>query len=147
LGGWKRVLVDRVASGPRGSATWSPGRVIVWPHPFQLMTMTTHKRPKPQRRPSRRFDPVHDSWRRANSGWFIPNQSLGLQPKEPNMSRSTVIARKLMGYPPATSRAAVALGIALAIAPTWSHAETRVRGTPQAVVVEAQNASVKEILV
>jgi hypothetical protein len=46
----------------------------------------------------------------------------------------------------AASFATVAFGIALAIAPTWARAETRVRGTPQAVVVEAQDASVEEIL-
>jgi hypothetical protein len=45
------------------------------------------------------------------------------------------------------SPAAIALGLALAIAPTWARAETHVRGTPQAVVVEAQNATVEEILV
>jgi hypothetical protein len=46
-----------------------------------------------------------------------------------------------------TSAAAIGLGMALAIAPTWAWAETRVHGTPQAVVVEAQNATVEEILV
>jgi hypothetical protein len=66
---------------------------------------------------------------------------------EPNMSRLTFIARRLGGYPTATSHAALALGIALGVAPTWSHADTQVRGTPKAVVVEAQNASVKEILI
>jgi hypothetical protein len=46
-----------------------------------------------------------------------------------------------------TSPAAIGLGMALAIAPTWVRAETKVHGTPQAVVVEAQNATVEEILV
>jgi hypothetical protein len=63
------------------------------------------------------------------------------------MSRLTFIARKLGDYPTSASHAALALGIALAIAPTWSRADTQVRGTPKAVVVEAQNASVKEILI
>jgi hypothetical protein len=63
------------------------------------------------------------------------------------MSRLTFIARRLGGYPTAASHAALALGIALAVAPTWSRADTQVRGTPKAVVVEAQNASVKEILI
>jgi hypothetical protein len=44
------------------------------------------------------------------------------------------------------SALASAIGIALAIAPTWARAETQVHGTPQAVVVEAQNATVKEVL-
>jgi hypothetical protein len=63
------------------------------------------------------------------------------------MSGLTFIARRLGGHPSAASHAALALGIALAAAPTWSHADTQVRGTPKAVVVVAQNASVKEILI
>ena len=46
-----------------------------------------------------------------------------------------------------TSPAAIGLGMALAIAPTWAWAETQVHGTPQAVVVEAKNATIEEILV
>jgi hypothetical protein len=46
-----------------------------------------------------------------------------------------------------SAAAAIAFGIALAIGPTWARGETQVRGTPQAVVVEAQNASVEEIMV
>jgi hypothetical protein len=42
---------------------------------------------------------------------------------------------------------AIVLGIALAILPISVRAETKVRGTPQAVVVEVQNASVEEVLV
>jgi hypothetical protein len=45
------------------------------------------------------------------------------------------------------SRCAIALPIAIALAPTWGHAEVQVRGTPQAVVIEAQDATVEEILV
>jgi hypothetical protein len=54
---------------------------------------------------------------------------------------------KMADFAAAAFPAAIALGIALAIAPTWACAETQVRGTPQAVVVEAQNATVEEILV
>jgi hypothetical protein len=43
--------------------------------------------------------------------------------------------------------AAIALVIALVITPTWARADIQVRGTPEAVVVEAQNATVEEILV
>jgi hypothetical protein len=43
--------------------------------------------------------------------------------------------------------AAIALGVALAIAPTLVLAEVVVRGNPNAVSIEAQNASVEEILV
>jgi SPOR domain len=42
---------------------------------------------------------------------------------------------------------AVALAVALTIVPICVRAETKVRGTPQAVVVETQNASVEEVLV
>jgi hypothetical protein len=64
-----------------------------------------------------------------------------------NMTPLTSIAlRKTADFTAAAAPAAIALGIALAIAPTWARAETQVRGTPQAVVVEAQNATVEEIL-
>jgi hypothetical protein len=43
--------------------------------------------------------------------------------------------------------AAIALGVALAIAPTSVLAKVVVRGNPKAVSIEAQNASVEEILV
>jgi hypothetical protein len=44
------------------------------------------------------------------------------------------------------SRYAIALPIAIALAPTSGRAEVQVRGTPQAVVIEAQDATVEEIL-
>jgi hypothetical protein len=55
--------------------------------------------------------------------------------------------RKTVDLAATASPAAIALGIALAIAPTWARAETQVHGTPQAVVVEAQNATIEEILI
>jgi hypothetical protein len=67
---------------------------------------------------------------------------------ESNMTPFIRIApRKTAGLSAAASPAAIALGIALAIAPTWARAETQVRGTPQAVVIETQNATIEEILV
>jgi hypothetical protein len=64
------------------------------------------------------------------------------------MTPSTSFAlRKTADFAATASPAAIALGIALAIAPTWARAETQVHGTPQAVVVEAQNATIEEILV
>jgi hypothetical protein len=64
-----------------------------------------------------------------------------------NMTPLTSIAlRKTADFAAAASPAAIALGIALAIAPMSARAETHVRGTPQAVVVEAQNATIEEIL-
>jgi hypothetical protein len=65
-----------------------------------------------------------------------------------NMTPSTSFAlRKTAVFAAAASPAAIVLGVALAIAPTWARAETQVHGTPQAVVVEAQNATIEEILV
>src|SRR5947199_127669 len=67
---------------------------------------------------------------------------------ESNMTPFTRMApRKAGDLSAAASPAAIALGIALAIAPTCTRAEIQVRGTPQSVVVEAQNATVEEILV
>ena len=43
--------------------------------------------------------------------------------------------------------AAIVLGVGLAVAPTLTFGETRVRGNPNAVSVEVKDASVKEILV
>jgi hypothetical protein len=43
--------------------------------------------------------------------------------------------------------AAIVLGVGLAVAPTLALAEAQVRGNPRAVTVEANNASVEEILV
>jgi hypothetical protein len=64
------------------------------------------------------------------------------------MTPSTSFALRKRAYFAATaSPATIVLGIALAIAPTWARAETQVHGTPQAVVVEAQNATIEEILV
>jgi hypothetical protein len=58
-----------------------------------------------------------------------------------------IAPRNTADFSASASRAAIGLGIALAIAPVWAHAEIQVHGTPQAVVVEAQNATVREILV
>src|SRR5271163_1515941 len=68
--------------------------------------------------------------------------------RESNMTNLTSIASlkrfhlSLSGAP-----AALALGVALAAAPTWLIAETQVHGTPKAVSVHAENASIEEILV
>jgi hypothetical protein len=43
-------------------------------------------------------------------------------------------------------RAVIMFGSALAIAPTPVRAEVQVRGSPEAVRIEAQNVSVEEIL-
>jgi hypothetical protein len=52
--------------------------------------------------------------------------------------------RKSQGHLPAA--AAIALGVALAVVPTLVLAETQIRGKPEAVRVEAKNASIEEIL-
>jgi hypothetical protein len=53
----------------------------------------------------------------------------------------------LAGARKTASRLAVALGIAIALAPTLGRAEVQVRGTPQAVTIEARDATEQEILV
>jgi hypothetical protein len=69
-------------------------------------------------------------------------------PMESNVtSFKRTAPRKPANLSAAAAPAAIALGVALAVAPTWTYAEIQVRGTPQAVVVEAQNATVEEILV
>jgi hypothetical protein len=55
--------------------------------------------------------------------------------------------RNTTDFSVATPFAAIALGIALVITPTSARADIQVRGTPEAVLVEAQNATVEEILV
>jgi hypothetical protein len=62
------------------------------------------------------------------------------------VSKSTA-PRSTADFSAVASPIVMALGIALTIAPTWARAETQVRGTPQAVVVEARDATIKEILV
>jgi hypothetical protein len=58
------------------------------------------------------------------------------------MVSSTSIVRNM-----STSRCAIAIPIAIALAPTSGRAEVQVRGTLQAVVIEAQNATVEETVV
>jgi hypothetical protein len=48
--------------------------------------------------------------------------------------------------PTLTSRAAIMLGVALAAAPAAALADAQVRGSPEAVTIEARNTSVEEIL-
>jgi hypothetical protein len=62
------------------------------------------------------------------------------------MTLLTSIARREAGSPSARAPAGIALGIVLTIAPTFAFAETRVHGSPEAVVVEIQDATVEEIL-
>ena len=63
------------------------------------------------------------------------------------MTRSTLIASPIRcGSPTHTAGAAIALGVALATAPTAALAEAQVRGSPEAVIIEARNTSVEEIL-
>jgi len=63
------------------------------------------------------------------------------------LTRSTLIASPIRcGSPTLTSRAAIMLGVALVTAPTAALAEAQVRGSPDAVTIEARNTSVEEIL-
>jgi hypothetical protein len=63
------------------------------------------------------------------------------------LTRLTLIALPVRCGPPAlTSGAAIMLGVALAAAPTAALADAQVRGSRDAVTVEARNTSVEEIL-
>jgi SPOR domain len=63
------------------------------------------------------------------------------------MAGLRLAAQRKTAVASAVPPAAIALGIALATVPICVRAETKVRGTPQAILVEAQNASVEEVLV
>ena len=63
------------------------------------------------------------------------------------MTRSTLMASPIRySSPTLTSRAAIMLGVALAAAPATALADAQVRGSPEAVTIEARNTSVEEIL-
>jgi hypothetical protein len=62
------------------------------------------------------------------------------------MTSLAFIVGRTLGSSLFATRAAVVLGVTLAIAPTPVLAETQVRGSPEAVSLQAQNASVGKIL-
>ena len=63
------------------------------------------------------------------------------------MTKLTLIASPIRcGSPTHTAGAVIALGVALVAAPTAALAEAQVRGSPEAVTIEAKNTSVEEIL-
>ncbi len=63
------------------------------------------------------------------------------------MKRLKTSVRRLLCSSTANgANAAMTLGLILAICPTSAFPETQIRGTPQAVRVEAKNASIQEIL-
>jgi hypothetical protein len=63
------------------------------------------------------------------------------------MARLTWVALPMRcGLPALNTRAAMMLGVALATAPTSALAEAQVRGSAQALTVEAKNAPVREVL-
>jgi hypothetical protein len=66
---------------------------------------------------------------------------------EDKLTRLTLIALPIRrGSPTHKASAAIALGVALAAAPSVALAEAQVRGNPEAVTVEAKNTSVEEVL-
>ena len=63
------------------------------------------------------------------------------------MTRSTSIAPRMRGgSSPFAAGVTIALGAILAIGPTQVLAEAQVRGSPDAVRIETQNASIEEVL-
>jgi hypothetical protein len=66
---------------------------------------------------------------------------------EDKLTRLTLIALPIRcGSPTLKASAAIALGVALAAAPSAALADAQVRGSPEAVTVEAKNTSVEEVL-
>jgi hypothetical protein len=66
---------------------------------------------------------------------------------EDTLTKLTLTALPIRcGSPTPAARAAIALGVALAAAPTAALAEAQVRGSPEAVTIEAINTSVEEVL-
>jgi hypothetical protein len=66
---------------------------------------------------------------------------------EDSLTKLTLIASPIRGGSTThTSTAAIMLGVALAAAPTAALADAQVRGSPEAVTIEARNTSVEEIL-
>src|SRR5258708_20462218 len=63
-----------------------------------------------------------------------------------NMTSSATTPGRTTGSPNFRMRAAILLGAALAIAPTPVLAEMQVRGSPEAVRIEARDTPVEEIL-
>ncbi len=62
------------------------------------------------------------------------------------MTNSAIVPVRTIGSPHFVMRAAILLGAALAVAPTPVRAEMQVRGSPEAVRIEARDAPVEEIL-
>jgi hypothetical protein len=63
------------------------------------------------------------------------------------LTRLTLIALPICcGSPAHAASAAIVLGVALAAAPTAALADAQVRGSPEAVTIEATNTSVEEVL-
>jgi hypothetical protein len=66
---------------------------------------------------------------------------------EDTLTRLTLTALPIRcGSPAHAASAAIALGVALAAAPTATLADAQVRGTPEAITIEARNTSVEEVL-
>ena len=73
--------------------------------------------------------------------------ALRQRPSESEMAGLWLAAQRRTANVSVMPSAAIGLVIALAMIPICVRAEIKVRGTPQAVVVEAQNASVEEVLI
>jgi hypothetical protein len=66
---------------------------------------------------------------------------------EDTLTRLTLIPMPIRcGSPAHAASAAIALGVVLAAAPTAAFADAQVRGSPEAVTIEAKNTSVEEVL-
>jgi hypothetical protein len=62
------------------------------------------------------------------------------------LTSSAIMPVRIFGSPNFGFRAAIVLGVSLAIAPTPVFAEIQVGGSPEAVTIEVRDASVEEVL-
>ncbi len=89
---------------------------------------------------------IKADWRTAHCDGGAAIERVGKR-GEDKLTRSTLIASPIRGSSPTlTSRAAIMLGVALAATPTAALADAQVRGSAEAVTIEARNTSVEEIL-
>jgi hypothetical protein len=89
-------------------------------------------------------------WRRPSIMTCESGRALGHRKPAPagrlKLISSAIVPVCTIGSPRLALRAAIVLGVALAIASTPALAEIQVRGSPEAVTIEARDISVEDIL-
>jgi hypothetical protein len=122
-------------------------RLLTQPQP--CISMLAKPRPPGDR--AHRRKPTTEAGGRMprRADWRPPRRSavIARNRGEDTLTRLTLIALPIRcGSPTHKASAAIALGVALAAAPSAALADAQVRGSPAAVTVEATNTSVEEVL-